>query len=42
MDGGNKGNGKVMHLCYDFLINNDGTKSELNSKAKKFVEEVIL
>ena len=32
----------VFNYNYDFVINNDGTKSELNSKAKKFVEEVIL
>lgn len=32
----------VFNYNYDFVINNNGTKTELNSKAKKFVEEVIL
>lgn len=32
----------VFNYNYDFVINNDGTKLELKSKAKKFIEEVIL
>lgn len=31
----------VFNYNYDFIINNSGTKEELNIKAKKFVQEVI-
>ena len=31
----------VFNYNYDFIIDNNGTKEELNSKAKKFIQEVI-
>ena len=31
----------VFNYNYDFVIDNSGTKEELNSKAKDFVQEVI-
>ena len=31
----------VFNYYYDFVINNNGTKEELNSKAKDFIQEVI-
>lgn len=32
----------VFNYNYDFVINNNGTKAELNNKAREFVREVIL
>lgn len=32
----------VFNYNYDFVVENNGTKIELNNKAKRFVEEVIL
>ena len=31
----------VFNYSYDFIIDNNGTKEELNDKAKKFVREAI-
>ena len=31
----------VFNYYYDFVIDNNGTKEELNSKAKDFIQEVI-
>lgn len=37
----NMADGNVFNYNYDFIIDNNGTKEELNSKAKDFVQEVI-
>lgn len=37
----NMADGNVFNYNYDFVINNSGTKEELNSKAKEFIQEVI-
>lgn len=37
----NMADGNVFNYNYDFVINNSGTKEELNGKAKEFIQEVI-
>lgn len=38
----NKSDENVFNYNYDFIIDNSGTKEELNNKAKDFIQEVTL